>query len=250
MLSQAGMACFSSWPPAAYRWWGRSTAGPLTEVGKVYLQATLSPMPGRSLDMPPAQTDRHSLTQLFDFAEQTIGRERCLEIVRDLLNPPLPVEPTLAHVAAVRRFPVILTTNYDCLFEQACQMLNISFVVRTPGRQANKPLGSLLTIFKIDGSIDRPESLVLTPAEATLAREDKNFWADIEEVLNTARPIVIGHSMRDATSLWLMSRRKKEIKGIYVAPVIDAIDRRLLLERLNLRGVESSASAYLWSERS
>jgi len=47
-----------------------------------------------------------------------------------------------------------------------------------------------------------------------------------------------------------MSRRNLDIQGIYVAPAIDPVDGRLLLELLNLVGVEAAASAYLWSEKS
>ncbi|TPK42242.1 DUF4062 domain-containing protein [Mesorhizobium sp. B2-5-4] len=202
---------------------------------------------GRALGLDPSLTLRHSLAQLFEVAEATLGRVRILQIVGELLNPPLPVEPTPAHVAAVRRFPIILTTNYDRLFERACEMLKIPYVVRTPGGDVTEDVKGQVTIFKIDGSIDSPDTLVLNPDDAQRARSDTSFWNAVEAVLKLSRPIVIGHSMRDENSLSLMQGRNREIKGIFVAPVIDPIDGRLLLDRLNLDGVESSASDYLWS---
>ncbi|ALK10598.1 SIR2 family protein [Blastochloris viridis] len=201
---------------------------------------------GRTLGLDPDQTSRHSLAQLFEVAETMLGRDRSLSIVSKLLNPPLPVEPTPAHVAAVRRFPIILTTNYDRLFERACEMLKIPYSVRTPGDDVSGDAKPAVTIFKIDGSIDRPTTLVLSPGDANRARMDRSFWAAVEDVMNTSRPIVIGHSMRDANSLSLMNGRNRKIRGVYVAPVIDPIDGRLLLDGLNLEGVESSASDYLW----
>lgn len=202
---------------------------------------------GQALRLNPALTLRHSLAQLFEVAEATLGRDRILRIVGELLNPPLPVEPTPAHVAAVRRFPIILTTNYDRLFERACEMLKLSYIVRTPGGEVTEDGKAQVTIFKIDGSIDSPDTLVLNSDDAQRARSDPSFWNAVEAVLKTSRPIVIGHSMRDANSLSLMQGRNREIKGVYVAPVIDPIDGRLLLDRLNLDGVESSGSDYLWS---
>lgn len=202
---------------------------------------------GQALGLDPSLTPRHGLAQLFEAAEEALGRNRIIQIVDDLLNPPLPVEPTSAHVAAVRRFPIILTTNYDRLFERACEMLQIPYVVRTPGDDMTEDGRALVTIFKIDGSIDSPDTLVLNPNDARRARSNSSFWNAVESVLKICRPIVIGHSMRDANSLSLMHSRNREIKGVYVAPVIDPIDGRLLLDRLNLDGVESSASDYLWS---
>ena len=201
---------------------------------------------GQALGLDPGQTSRHSLSELFEVAEITLGRTRCLGIVGELLNPPFPVEPTLAHVAAVQRFPIILTTNYDMLFEHSCEMLDIPYVVRTPGDDLKGGTQSSVIIFKIDGSIDRPATLVLSPADVARARGDVNFWAAVGDVLKASKPIVIGHSMRDRNSLQLMNRRNSNIKGDYVAPELDPLNGRLLLTRLNLNWVESSASEYLW----
>lgn len=201
---------------------------------------------GQALGLDLDQMSHPSLAELFNLAETTLGRSQSLRMVRELLNPPLPVEPTPAHVAAVRRFPVILTTNYDRLFEQACAMLNIPYAVRTPGDDVLGDAKPQVTIFKIDGSIDRPETLVLSPGDAYRARKDVPFWAAVENVLNTSRPIVIGHSMRDTNSLSLMKHRNRKIRGVYVAPDIHLIEGHLLLDRLNLEGVKSTASDYLW----
>lgn len=204
---------------------------------------------GKALGLDQDQTSRHSLAELFEVVDTTLGRARSLSIVGELLNPPLPVEPTLAHVEAVRRFPIILTTNYDQLFEHACEMLKMPYAVRTPGDNVKGDVNPAVTIFKIDGSMDRPMTLVLNAADAHRARMDRSFWIAVEDVLKTSRPIIIGHSMRDANSLSLMNGRNREIRGIYVAPVIDPIDGRFLLDRLNLEGVERSGSDYLWNTR-
>lgn len=200
---------------------------------------------GQALDLDPDQASRHSLAQLFELVELKFGREKMLEIVAGVLHPPVPVEPTAAHVAAVRRFRVILTTNYDRLFEQACEMLKLPYVVCTPNGDA-KASGNQITIFKIDGSVDNPESLILSPNDVERARSDTSFWTGIIDVLQTARPVVIGHSLRDTTSRWLMSQRNRDIRGIYIAPQIDPVDGQLLIDALNLEGVQSSASGYLW----
>lgn len=208
--------------------------------------AGLAGVIGRELGLNRSSTNRHSLAQLFEVAEASLGRDRLVQIVGELLTPPLPVEPTPAHIAAVRRFPIILTTNYDSLFERACEMLTIPYLVRTPGGDAAKGIAQV-TIFKIDGSIGSPDTLVLNSSDVTRARLDTSFWNDVEAVLKTSRPIVVGHSMSDEVSLKLMQGRNLSIPGVFVAPAIDPVDGRLLLDRLNLGGVESSASDYLWS---
>lgn len=203
---------------------------------------------GRALNLAQERVERHSLAQLFDVAETTLGRKRSLEIVTEVLNPPLPVEPTPAHIAAVMRFGVILTTNYDQLFERSCAMLKIPYLIRTPNDGDFSEATAKVTIFKIDGSIDRPDTLVLSHADSYRARSDRSFWAAVEAVLATSRPIVIGHSMRDTNSRNLMEHRNLAIRGVYVAPVIDPIEGRLLLDQLNLEGIHSPASDYLWNK--
>jgi hypothetical protein len=211
----------------------------------------LADMLWQTLGLSAEQKARHSLAQLFEFAQETIGRQRVLEIVRKLMNPPLPVEPTLAHMGAVQRFSTILTTNYDTLFEQACRMLNLDFIVHLPlDRIAERRTLTTVEIYKIDGSIEQSESLVLTPDDTVRARTGIDFWSNIEALLQSAAPIVMGHSLRDETTLSLMSRRNLKIEGVYVAPVIDSIDQLLLLKRLNLKSVQSTASAYILAEKS
>ena len=192
---------------------------------------------------------RYGLAELFEAVQQKLGQDKAVTILRELLDPPLPTEPTAAHIAAVQRFPVILTTNYDLLFERACTTLGIPFEVRTPFAARPHAADAKLTIYKIDGSMDRPETLILSNSDAQRAREDIAFWTAIEGELAKARPIVIGHSMRDPISLRLMENRDRTVEGIYVAPVIDPIAGTLLLRRLNLKGVEDSASHYLLSSK-
>lgn len=198
---------------------------------------------GRALRLDPDQTSRHSLAHLFELVEFKFGREKMIEIVAGVLNPPVPVEPTMAHMAAVRHFPVILTTNYDHLFERACEMLELPYVVRTPNGEKLVPSKPGITIFKIDGSADNPESLVLSPGDTERARGDGSFWNEVADVLQKSSPVVIGHSLRDITSRSLMRQRNRTLRGVYVAPLIDPVDG-LLIDGLNLEGVECAASDY------
>lgn len=222
-------------------------AGAGLSLGAGYPSANaLASVIGQALKFEPDKILGYGLSELFEAADTILGREGLLSIVTKLVDPPLPVGPTPAHVAAVRRFPIIVTTNYDQLFERACEFLKLSYAVRAPGQYFVPNTRPAITIFKIDGSIEHPESLVLTSSDADRARQDNIFWDEIGEVLRTHRPIVVGHSMRDATSLSLLGRRNLEIRGVYVAPAIHPIDGPVLLNRFNLEGIESSADEYLW----
>src|SRR5215471_2839226 len=54
-----------------------------------------------------------------------LGRSNLEAAIRQALSPPQGLNPTKAHVEAVRLFKLILTTNYDELFERAANELHV-----------------------------------------------------------------------------------------------------------------------------
>ena len=187
---------------------------------------------GLSMDGPDMLA-RHSFAEIASFAEGRMGRPGLLEVVRELLDTPIPVAPTPAHFGAVQSFSVILTTNYDLLFEQACAALGLEFAVATPHRPLPGP--APIVIYKIDGSIDDPDTLVLTHGDAARAATALPFWNSVNALMQTQGVVVIGHSMRDATSQRLLSARNLKLPGLYVSPHVDELD----LVRLETYGMES-----------
>jgi hypothetical protein len=146
------------------------------------------------------------------------ARTELLEVVRELLDTPIPVNPTPAHLSAAQSFSTILTTNYDLLFERACAALGKKFAVATPHRPLPDP--APITIYKIDGSIDDPDTLVFTHADAAKAATATPFWNSVNSLMQTHGVIVIGHSIRDITSQRLLSTRILSFLDCTSAPII------------------------------
>jgi len=186
---------------------------------------------GQQLSLDAQTVGRYPLADIAALLEEKLGRRALLETVNRLLDTPLPVDPTISHFACVQEFDVILTTNYDLLFEEACRLSNLSFSVRTPGRKSGEKAD--VSIFKLDGSIDQPETLVLTSGDAARAREDESFWNDLQNILNERRPFVIGHSLRDDTSKRVLGARNQALSGTYVSPHLTELDT-IYLKRFGL----------------
>jgi hypothetical protein len=120
------------------------------------------------------------------------------------------------------------------LFERACAALGKKFAVATPHRPLPDP--APITIYKIDGSIDDPDTLVFTHADAAKAATATPFWNSFNSLMQTHGVIVIGHSIRDITSQRLLSTRNLKLPGLYVSPYhLDELD----LVRLETYGLET-----------
>ncbi len=76
------------------------------------------------------------------------------------------VAPSAAHTAIVARFPVIYTTACDDLFEQAAQAAGRDVVVCYRGDPLPQPKDSVTVVYKFNGGLERPDTLVLTPGDA------------------------------------------------------------------------------------
>jgi hypothetical protein len=77
-----------------------------------------------------------------------------------------------------------------------------------------------ITIYKIDGSIDDPDTLVFTHADAAKAATATPFWNSVNSLMQTHGVIVIGHSIRDITSQRLLSTRILSFLDCTSAPII------------------------------
>ncbi|WP_308814313.1 DUF4062 domain-containing protein [Sphingomonas sp. GV3] len=190
----------------------------------------------------PEMLARHSFAEIASFAERRLGRSELLEVVRELLDTPIPVNPTPAHFRAAQSFSTILTTNYDLLFERACAALGRKYAVATPHRPL--PDVAPVMIYKIDGSIDDPDTLVLTHEDAARAATAEPFWNAVNKLLQTHGVIVIGHSVRDITSQRLLSTRNLKLPGLYVSPHLDELDS-VRLETYGIDPVIATANDFL-----
>lgn len=187
---------------------------------------------------------RHSFSDLAAFVEEKIGRPALIEVIRELLNPAQTVAPTAGHLAAVRMFRTVVTTNFDTLFEEACEGQGLDFVVRA---RPQDPLraDADVTICKIDGTIAEPDNLLITAADGKRAFSVA-MWRDVVALLCERPLAVVGHSLRDERMLSLLADRRRSLPGVYVSPVIDPVDG-ILLTSFGLEPVRATADSFLLS---
>jgi len=176
--------------------------------------------------------------------ELAYGRQALLGAVQKALSAPQGVQPTRAHRLAVALFRVVLTTNFDCLFEAACGEAGMDYAVMSDDSELVPDLDKTV-IVKLDGSISTPQGLVLTARDAwDLRRRKPKLWRSLALLMKTAPIIVVGHSLRDANTKALLQLRDGGMPGYIVAPDLGSFDVRRF-DGLGLRSVRSEAEGFL-----
>lgn len=178
--------------------------------------------------------------------ERAYGRRELVEIIRTALTARRDVEPTRGHRQSVQLFKVVITTNFDNLFELACEQAGISYSVVSD--DADLPTdGAETLIVKIDGSLASPESLVLTARDALELRTAKpRLWRSLARLLAGSPLVIVGHSLRDANTKTLLEFRGPATPGYVVAPDLGSFDDRRFMSQ-GLRPVKADADSFFES---
>lgn len=223
LMAGAGMSIAAGYP----------TAASLT-------QSLMKPM--EASEPAPNQLARHDFAAVAQSFESRFGRHLLLERMSAALIHTDAFGPTRAHISAVRVFDTIVTTNLDLLFESACQAVAIPFTVITPQQAmpVERHVGKI--IFKLHGSIDKPDSLVLTTQD--VARTSTAwFWDAIMQRLTGHPLVVVGHALRDP-----VGKRVPDIRvhrgGAYVTPFLGD-EETLLLAQYGFTGVRAEADSFM-----
>jgi len=147
----------------------------------------------------------HDPLTLAELAGQYLGSEVLQTILRGVMNQPRPF--SLGHVAlAALRCPVYVTTNYDCIFEEAWRKVNpteLVVVTNDAGlvtkEYQDTPSKGSSVLFKIHGSSDRlDEYLILTRRDYRFHyRTNAKFFERIRDLLKERHTIFVGFSHRD-----------------------------------------------------
>jgi len=170
------------------------------------------------------------------------NREAVVGVIRGMLSPPQGLTPTDAHLAAVRVFDRIVTTNYDTLFEVAAQSEQTGHV--TVSTEMVGPLAERAVV-KLHGSIDEPESLVLSERDlVTLARGRPGLYGSLVDILSRSVLVVVGHSLRDPSVLRLLADARPQSKGFFVVPHLSPFARSRVLNEWNMTAIEADAAAF------
>jgi hypothetical protein len=149
------------------------------------------------------QSDPLTLAEL---AGHYLGSENLQSILRSIMNKP--TRYSINHVAiAALRCPFYVTTNYDCLFEQAWKEINgkeslITVVndadMRSTAFQEATSCG-ISVLFKIHGSSDRlDEHLILTRRDYRYHyRTNEKLFEQIRHHLREKHTLFVGFSHKD-----------------------------------------------------
>lgn len=185
---------------------------------------------------------RYTFDQVAGYFEAKFGREALSQAIGDMLDTPQRVSPSDAHVQAVKKFRVILTTNYDELFEQACEWSSIPYVVSTPTKPQAHEAGKL-TLFKLSGTLSDLASLRITASDL-IGVTKSNYHRDVCSSLSGRSVAVVGHSLRDSHVVSVLEDSNRSGSGVYVRPFAEPMDD-ILLEKFRLTSVCKTADEYL-----
>ncbi|MFM9384042.1 DUF4062 domain-containing protein [Pseudomonas sp. UV AK001] len=185
----------------------------------------------------------YNFSVLASYYEKVFGRSALELRITQVLDTPQTIQPTPAHLKAVRVFRNIITTNYDRLFEKACELQGVIYRVVHPSDAASDEQFEGLTIYKMVGSALVPGTLVLTSDDLPYAAKQQVF-TKLQNLIEHNELVVIGHSLRDGNVQQLLGQRDPHREGVYVSPSTAAIDE-LALFRFGLKRVQSTADDFM-----
>ena len=103
-------------------------------------------------------------------------------------------EPQESHVAAVKAFRFIVTTNWDLLFESAYRKINQHYQVLSEDADAPMFNYDQHNLLKIHGSADRPVSLVATTDDyENYAESHARLLEKVSELLQNNTVLFVGY---------------------------------------------------------
>lgn len=137
---------------------------------------------------------------LGEIASRLIGREQLQDILRNSYNRPGALPTTTHFCLASLELPVYITTNYDTLFEDAWEKINVSqlkVVCNADDAARYKDAGHRL--FKIHGSSKRTdEMLILTRSEYRRHyRINDSVFEEIRDLIQKHPTVFTGFSHTD-----------------------------------------------------
>lgn len=225
LLAGAGISMAAGYP----------SARAMTEAVTAHLRRALGD-PTLSLSGMPFQ-------EIASNIEAAFGRRYLLDIFLRAMSGPQGIEPTESHLLGVRLFDKIVTTNFDTLFEAACERSGINYSLVRDHEDLPAEQGRTL-IFKLSGSLDRPETLLITEQDVWDAFGDRPaIWKHMVEMVTRLPALIVGSSLRDTAIKMLFSDSMRAVRGYIVSPHINPFER-LQYERLNLLPIEATADAF------
>jgi NAD-dependent SIR2 family protein deacetylase len=158
-------------------------------------------------------------------------------------------EPQDSHVAAVKTFRFIVTTNWDLLFEAAYRKINQRYQVLSQDADAPMFNYDQHNLLKMHGSADRPVSLVATTDDyESYAESHARLLDKVAELLQNNTVLFVGYGLRDEHVRHLLSqiRRKNQqwTRKAFAVGFYDEVRTKLLASR-QIEAISADADEFL-----
>jgi hypothetical protein len=188
-----------------------------------------------------------SLEDVCDEYQVVNDRSVLVNRIADLF--PARPAPTPAHLAAVRMFRFIVTTNWDRLFELAADAVGNRY--RVLASEADVPNFNFdnHNLLKIHGSIEHPTTLVCTTEDYELYPETHPQMLErVAGLLYGYTVLYVGYGLRDEHLRALLSRIRRQRgdwgRRAYVVGSYDTV-RCLLLKERKMEVIDAQADDFL-----
>jgi hypothetical protein len=227
LLAGAGISMAAGYP----------SARAMTETVQAHLR--------RELNSPTLSLTGMPFQEIASNIEAAFGRGYLLDIFLRAMSGPQGIEPTEAHLLSVHLFNKIVTTNFDTLFEEACRRQGIAYTVaKYAGDHLIAAAGEGSIICKLSGSLDHPETLLITEKDVWRAFGDNpSIWRLVLGGVVDRHVLIVGSSLRDTAVKMILSEVAGRVSGYIVSPYINEFER-LQYERLGLSPITATADAF------
>lgn len=158
-------------------------------------------------------------------------------------------QPQDGHIAAVKAFRFIVTTNWDLLFESAYRQIGQHYQVLSQESDAAMFNYDQHNLLKIHGSADRPTTLIATTDDYEgYADTHRNLQAKVSELLDNNTVVFVGYGLRDEHIRHLLARirrnRQQWTKRAFAVGFFDEVRTKLLASR-QIETIEADADEFL-----
>jgi HEAT repeat protein/energy-coupling factor transporter ATP-binding protein EcfA2 len=150
------------------------------------------------LAVEPTEDQPIDLAAIAEDYETAFGRQNLIELLGDIFRAE-GLMPGEAHNLAIKHFPVIITTNYDDLFERAAILQGKApIVIRRDAQIPFSQHGDRPTIIKIHGDLEDPERIVITNEDYRRTPIPQGLREKLSVFLSEKSLLFIGYSLADS----------------------------------------------------
>lgn len=206
------------------------------------------------LENIPRDQRKSGVTALPDVAElyrKIFGRNKLIELIRPIFEiEPASIEyhELLTHIPQIR---TVITTNYDRLFELAYGE-DIQ-VILTKEDLVHSDLKKV-TLLKIHGSIDKPDSILITKSDyedfLSGRKLEDLLWNEVKSLFGKHAVVFIGYSLEDSdvrhVLIDILNQIGEHHKGIFlISPKVAEYDVEALVEKFGIKYYNSNAESFI-----